>query len=667
MRFANAAVIVLSGIVWVPENASASPGSSPPVDPSVRSDVIRYYYETYLASEGYTSRHGWTGNLAACNAGTLSSTIQDDVIRRVNYFRAMAGLPAEITLSPTLNAKSQQAALMMAYNGALNHYPPTSWACYTADGAEAAANSNLSLGFNTPFYGPQAVTGQIEDDGNGNESVGHRRWILNTRAPDQMGHGSIPLTPTVGNPAQTTAAMALWVSGPSTSTLPDDFEFVAWPPAGFVPSTLAFQRWSFGLVDDSTYSPDFSAATVTMTTGGGGVPLTIIHRGSSPTSNEPTIVWEASGFPLAGPPATDQVYTVTVSGIAGAPRDSYTYQVTVINENALTPIQLSGSDGAYVGHDNIYTFTPMPAAGAYELRVAATSNGDWTEGGEAAPVPKVIDSTHPSYPLTTTALQASGTSSFHVLEQQDTFEIDREIMPSATSQLTFSQRFRYVGTGMYLCAEVEATPGNWTEVWRRHGRHGFNVVVGDWDTSWTPVSVPLAAYAGETVRVRFRYVYESGADWTPIPGDNPNELGAFIDNVQVSDSLELQGESFQQVGAGASSVAFHPASTGEYYLQLRAQVGGKWFGFGPETVVTAVVGTPPSMRLTATGIDGGGGFFIEVEAQGYSAFTVHASEDGGAQWAADDRFVPSQPSAGTHRFTAPFDGQNRIFRVIANE
>ena len=53
------------------------------------------------------------------------------MLLRLNYYRAMAGVPATVTFSDTYNAMDQQAALMMSANGQLSHSPPTTWTCYT--------------------------------------------------------------------------------------------------------------------------------------------------------------------------------------------------------------------------------------------------------------------------------------------------------------------------------------------------------------------------------------------------------------------------------------------------------------------------------------------------------------------------------------------------------
>jgi len=140
----------------------------------------------------------------------------------VNYFRAMAGLPA-VSHEAVKNAKSQQAALMMTANGMLNHVPPPSWICYSADGAEAAGKSNLAS-----LPGPPAVALYMFDPGGGNTAVGHRRWILYPRQVE-LGTGS------------TDNANDLWVIG-TFGSRPATPEIVAWPPVGFVPYQLVYPR-----------------------------------------------------------------------------------------------------------------------------------------------------------------------------------------------------------------------------------------------------------------------------------------------------------------------------------------------------------------------------------------------------------------------------------------
>ncbi len=98
--------------------------------------------------------------------------------RRINFYRALVALPADITFDAVKNGKDQKTALMMSANNLLDHLPPTNWTWYTPDGAEGAGNSNLVLG----RYGPAAVDAYMVDPGANNHLVGHCRWLMYSRA-----------------------------------------------------------------------------------------------------------------------------------------------------------------------------------------------------------------------------------------------------------------------------------------------------------------------------------------------------------------------------------------------------------------------------------------------------------------------------------------------------
>ncbi|HYR58259.1 MAG TPA: CAP domain-containing protein, partial [Chthoniobacteraceae bacterium] len=197
------------------------------IDPASRETARVFFRTVYAASENVPI--GWTGSVASGDAGTTSADFKDAVRRRVNYFRAMAGLSAGITFDATYNSKDQQAALMMSANDSLSHAPPTTWKYYTSDGADATGHSDLFLG----YYGPPAITGYIQDFGSPNASAGHRRWILYPQTKT-MGTGDIPPD------GSYQSANALWVAMPDFGTTRPAVRdnFVAWPPPGFVPFSL---------------------------------------------------------------------------------------------------------------------------------------------------------------------------------------------------------------------------------------------------------------------------------------------------------------------------------------------------------------------------------------------------------------------------------------------
>ena len=261
-----------------------------------RETALEDYNTNYLGSE--VSDPGWTGSTETCNAGTLPQATHDKVIKRINYFRRMVGLNDNTTLDPSKYGMYQDAALMMKANNALNHTPPDTWICYTQNGYSGASTSNLALG----AHASNAVTLFINDPGASNTSVGHRRWILHS-AKTQFSYGS------------TNSSMSLGVIGVAggNTKIP---AFIAYPPNGYIPQTLTFPRWSFGIA-----GADFSAATVTMTGDSGNIPVTIISAGGN--YGDKTIVWEPQGIVTNS--NADVSYTVTVSGIAGAAQTSYTY------------------------------------------------------------------------------------------------------------------------------------------------------------------------------------------------------------------------------------------------------------------------------------------------------------------------------------------------------
>ncbi len=292
------------------------------VDTANRFAVISFYRNTYMASEGWEGRMGWSGNLGACNAGTVSSAFHDDTGRRINYFRAMAGLPADIAFNAAKNADSQQAAQMMSRNNALSHAPPSSWLCWTVAGSNAASHANIALG----STGPAAIDLFMEDPGANNVAAGHRRWILYSMA-GAMGNGGVP-----DSGASYRAAAALWVIGDFSPT-PAAVPYIAWPPKGYVPYTLVFPRWSFGIPGAPLSA--FNNATVTMTMNGAPMAVQIVHpTASSPAAGygDPTIVWQPVGLP-AGAPSQDVVYVVTIGNIAGVSPATYTYTVRAIDPN----------------------------------------------------------------------------------------------------------------------------------------------------------------------------------------------------------------------------------------------------------------------------------------------------------------------------------------------
>jgi uncharacterized protein YkwD len=275
------------------------------------------FIQQFLTSENVS--HEWTGNKNNCTPGTTSQAFRDAVLRRVNYFRVMAGVPAVKSLNTDYNSKAQAAALMMSANNTLDHTPPSNWTCYSNDGSVGAGKSNLALG----ATGPGAISLYIRDPGSSNTAVGHRRWILYPQT-QYMGTGDIPST--AGSASNALYVFDTHLSDPRPTTRE---RFVAWPPAGYVPYQVVYPRWSFSYPGAS-----FSQTMVTLSVNGSPVGVTI-YAPSYNTYGENTLVWNIDGMTdwSAWPkPGADTVYTVALYNVSiGGILQNFTYTVTIFD------------------------------------------------------------------------------------------------------------------------------------------------------------------------------------------------------------------------------------------------------------------------------------------------------------------------------------------------
>jgi hypothetical protein len=212
-----------------------------------KAQATQDYLDNYVGSE--IKKITWSGDTKTCKAGDTSPELKHKVLQRINYFRRIAGLSDSVALNPAKSAKCQKAALMMAANFDLNHYPPKTWKCYTEEGAIAAGSSNLALGHG----GPSAIDAYIRDKGT--PSLGHRQWVL------------LPGLWEVGT-GDTDNFNVLWVINDYKEYKGKSYkkpEYVAFPPQGYVPIPVVedIDTWSFQ-IHNLDADADYSKAVVTM-------------------------------------------------------------------------------------------------------------------------------------------------------------------------------------------------------------------------------------------------------------------------------------------------------------------------------------------------------------------------------------------------------------------
>lgn len=599
------------------------------ISASTRIGAQAGYYRHYEASQGFAARMGWTGaNLASNIPGTVAQAYHDDTLRRINYYRAQAGLPADIVFDATKNTKSQWAAMGLAKHAdyILSHNPDVDWAADAAIVADKAAHGtpswahqaasagNISKG----SHGPDAVDSFMVDTGNTNSVVGHRRWFLYPRG-QEMGNGGIPST---GNLASQASGSCIWVNGNYKASSPATTKVVAWPNAGYVPynlipnviNTVGFvgtqKRWSCAYTNG-----DFSAATVTMTrTSGAGAPASV------PVTKETyalfygdnTLVWRFnSDASIVEPVGSNDIsYSVQISGITvtGSPPPefttsnggvsyNYTYTVTTFDPTYLPQsMTLTGSATPPVGLATTYALNSMPESSANRVKMGTLATSAFSEGSVASPT--IINNTTTGtlqsavyWPVNPLVLHLA----FPASGADQSFEINRDLVPSNTSALTFDQLFRFFTLGSSLKAEISTNQGGtWAELWNRSGTYYTDL--GNslyWEGAFGAFSIPIpAAYTGKVVRIRFRITNDGGY----FPGFD-DSYGAFLDNITMTNSQQMTTVSTTALAGNATSFNLTPPSAGTYVMLAQTEFGGThWFDYGPLKTVTVSAAAPAAIQ-----------------------------------------------------------------------
>ena len=569
-----------------------------------------FFNALYPASENIP--FAWTGDLATCSAGTTAELFKEAVQLRVNYFRAMAGVPAAISFSRIYSVKNQQSAQMMSANNSLSHSPPSSWSCYTADGYEAAGNSNLALGAS----GADSISKYVLDHGANNSAAGHRRWLLYPQT-QIMGTGDTPVT--TGH----ASANALWVfdgnyGNPRPVTRDD---FVAWPPPGYVPYQVMYPRWSL-----SYPGADFSNAAVIMTRSGASIPVRL--EPLTINIGENSLVWvpdnldtnSVNSFPR---PVADTIYTVKVGNVlvGGAPR-SFSYAVTLFDPQTAGADHISatvtGLNSLHTGSASPYSITPVPGADSYQWRYAGTTTPS-AYGAESGLTGMSV-SVPPGYTPLSTDIHASGSASYHLTQPDfadQTLSLDPVFLPGTMATLSFRSRLGSATAAQTATVEVSADDGStWEEVYRQTG-------TGDpGEQTFTLRTINLVPYAGRTIRIRFAYRYTMGEQ---AYTQSTTGFGWYLDDIALADTRELSGVTLS-TAISAPLFTFTAPVEGSYVLQARALLYGRYpLEWSP---VLAIYSLPPLLTVnpmpSVTGFPG-----LELSGTTETGATVMVQLNGG--------------------------------------
>lgn len=173
---------------------------------------------------------------------------------------------------------------------------------------------------------------------------------------------------------------------------------------------------------------------------------------------------------------------------------------------------------------------------------------NWTEGAEVSPAPQVSDSTG-SYDLLSTRVFKTGRRSFRLAldnasDASDSFEINRTLIPSPGSRLTFQTRRGRMLNSNSVHAEISEDGGTtWNSVWSQNGL-ATSLTASTADRAFVAQSVSLASYAAKNIRVRF--VFRNSSPGNTITSVSRVDAGMWLDDISVS---------FSGVGASPAPLA----------------------------------------------------------------------------------------------------------------
>ncbi len=218
--------------------------------------------------------------LGSCKKGAVTGSAKGEALAVVNQIRALSGLPP-VDYDYGGDTQAQAAALLMAANADLSHFPGEGWSCWTQAGYDGAGSSNLHMSWYSAPLDPkppsEAVVGFLIDWDV--PSLGHRRWLLDPFLPSVSWGAAGGYTAAGGDWPYVWAGILQVMKDATPSLHGLDLDFVAYP-VGDYPAEWFEADWylSFSALVDKGSSwgnDDVSYASAQIKVTGPGAPLNV--------------------------------------------------------------------------------------------------------------------------------------------------------------------------------------------------------------------------------------------------------------------------------------------------------------------------------------------------------------------------------------------------------
>jgi len=385
---------------------------------------------------------------------------------------------------------------------------------------------------------------------------------------------------------------------------------------------------------------------------------------NTPGSSFFTTTADSGGYSLPVP--ADGTYTLTFTAPGLSNQIVATVSGSQNTKIDYSPVynapMISGPNPAALNQNNSYSFTGVAAATSYQWQEAQLSAYNLVDGGENG-LTNVTVSVSPGYSVVSTDFAASGTHSFnlaHSATENQTMQLKAVLLIGANSVLSFADRLGYAFSNEVAQAQISLDEGStWKTVWSEPGNDGNNPV----DTAFVNRTVPLAAYAGQLVQVRFVYAYSSGFYFPPSKG-----VGLYLDNIAVSNAQQVNGTVISTIASGRS-FDFAPTVITNYMLAVRAQINSRTLPWGPALPVAVTTQTAkPSIELVSAPVLSGTQVQIDFTVANYQTgmtFQLFLSGYLSGAWTQDaSATLQTLVTNSRFRFTTSTSGSgNQFFRV----
>jgi len=352
-------------------------------------------------------------------------------------------------------------------------------------------------------------------------------------------------------------------------------------------------------------------------------------------------------FQLPGLP--DVVTNVTVAGDAN---------VKVDFTPAYAPPVILSPGVAFVGHSNRFAFSPVPGATAYEGRITPRQPWSTPEGAESG-LGRFTAAVSPGYDPVATDIRQAGRAGYRMAHPQPPVSqyltLGNPVRLGAAPVLSFGSRLGTATPDQVARVQVSTDGGaSWADVWSQpgSGTQGGEV-------TFSQKRVPLTAFAGRVISLRFAYTFVSGRFF----GQTSPGVGWYFDEVRVENSEWVAGSTV--VAATGTQFSFRPETEGGYLLDVRPVLGDRVYPWGPALEVTARQGTPTPASIRIVGFRRvGEGWELQFRIESGSAPAPQVEEARSAAGPWTPLAVTPVENAGVYRAVLPVSGDAaRFFRV----